>query len=117
MLSMLTRWILLALSLLLVSTLTPGMEISGFFSALLAVVVIALVNIFIKPLVLFLTLPINIITFGLFTFIINAFLFGIAALLAPGFSLGGFFPALLGSVLYTLLSLIVNTATGQLKTV
>ncbi|HSA07329.1 MAG TPA: phage holin family protein [Candidatus Gastranaerophilales bacterium] len=110
------RWIILALALILVAKIVPGIEIVGFLAALFAVAVISLVNIFIKPLIIFLTLPINILTLGLFTFIINAALFGLAAFLAPGFTVGGFFPAILGSVLFSIFSLIINLATGQLRT-
>ena len=116
MLNTLFRWILLALSLILVAKIVPGMAISGFFAALVAVVAIALVNIFIKPLAMFLTLPINILTFGLFTIVVNTILFGLAAFFVPGFSIGGFFPAFLGSILYSIMSLIVNMASGQMKT-
>lgn len=108
MLTSIAKWIILALGLIAVAWITPGMEISGFFAALISVAVIALVNIFIKPLVMFLTLPINILTLGLFMFVINALMFGLAAFLVPGFSLGGFFPALLGSLLYSIVSLLVN---------
>ena len=115
MLNSLFRWILLAFSLILVAKIVPGMEIAGFFAALVAVVAIALVNMFVKPLAMFLTLPINILTFGLFTVVVNAALLALAALFVPGFSIGGFFPAFLGSVLYSIMSLIVNMASGQLK--
>ena len=110
------RWIVLALALILVAKIVPGMEIANFVAALFAVVVISLVNIFLKPLVMFLTLPINLLTLGLFTFVVNAALFALAAFFAPGFTIGGIFPALLGSILFSFLSLLINLATGQLKT-
>lgn len=113
MLGTIVKWIILAFALILVAKITPGMEISGFIAALISVAVIALVNIFIKPIVVFLTLPINIITLGLFLFVINALMFGLAAFLVPGFSVEGFFPALLGSVFYSILSLIINMAVGK----
>jgi len=115
MLNGILRWIMLALALILVSKIVPGIGISGFLAAMTAVVIFALVNIFIKPLVMFLTLPINILTFGLFTFIVNAALFGFAAFFSPGFYVGGFFSAFLGSILYSFLSLLINLAFGQLK--
>ena len=110
MLKRILRWIILALALILVAKIVPGIRISGFFAAMTTVIVFALVNILIKPLVMFLTLPINILTFGLFTFVINAALFGLTAFFAPGFYVGGFFPAFLGSVLYSFLSLVINLA-------
>lgn len=109
------RWILLALALILVAKIVPGMEISSFLAALFGVVIIALVNIILRPLILLLTLPINLLTLGLFTFVINAALFALAAFFAPGFNIGGFFPAFLGSILYSILSLVINLASGQLK--
>lgn len=108
MLLSIVKWIILAFALILVAKITPGMEISGFWAALISVAVIALINMFIKPIIMFLTLPINIVTLGLFSIIINTLLFGLAAFLVPGFSLGGVFPALLGSILFSLFSLIVN---------
>ncbi len=116
MLNTIVRWIILALALILVARITPGMEISGLLAALVSVAVISLINTFVKPLIVFLTLPINIITLGLFLFVINALMFGLAAFLVPGFSLGGFFPALLGSFLYSLFSIIVNMTVGQPRT-
>ncbi len=115
MFSSILRWIVLAIALVLVAKIVPGMEISGFLAALFAVIVIALVNILFRPLLLFLTLPINLLTLGLFTFVVNAALFGLAAFFAPGFEIEGFFPAFLGSILYSFLSLIINLASGQLK--
>lgn len=103
------KWLLLAFALILVDKIVPGIEVSGLLTALIAVSVIALVNMFIRPLIMVLTLPINILTLGLFTIIINAVLFGLAAYLVPGFSVDGFVPALLGSILFSLLSMIINS--------
>ena len=113
MLLSIVKWIILALALILVANITPGMEISGFMAALISVAVIALVNTFIRPIVMFLALPINIVTLGLFAFVINALLFALAAFLVPGFSLDGFVPALIGSLLFSLFSLIVNMVVGK----
>lgn len=115
MFTAIVKWLILALSLILVAKITPGMEIAGFMAALFAVVAISIVNTFIKPIIMFFALPLNILTFGLFIFVINALLFAFSAFIVPGFSVEGFFPALLGSILYSLLSLVVNMATGQLK--
>ncbi|NLF82902.1 MAG: phage holin family protein [Candidatus Gastranaerophilales bacterium] len=103
------KWLLLAFALILVDKIVPGIEVSGLLTALIAVAVIALVNMFIRPLIMVLTLPINVLTLGLFTIIINAALFGLAAYLVPGFSVDGFVPALLGSILFSLLSMIINS--------
>jgi putative membrane protein len=110
MLTTVIRLLLLAFSLILVAKIIPGIAITGFLAALIAVIAISFVNMFIKPLVMILTLPINILTLGLFTIVINAALFGLAAYVVPGFSVGGFIPALFGSILFSILSMIINTA-------
>ncbi len=113
MLIAIVKWIMLALALILVSSITPGIEIAGLIAALISVVVISLVNTFIKPIIVFLTLPINIVTLGLFLLVINALMLGFAAFLVPGFTIEGFFPALFGSIFYSILSLIINLAVKQ----
>ena len=112
---LIVRWLMLALALILVAQIVPGMKISGFLAALVAVVAIALINMIVKPFVMFLAFPVNLLTLGLFIFVINAVLFALAAFLVPGFAIGGFFPAFLGSILYSFLSLIINLASGQVK--
>ncbi len=108
MLNAIIRWILLALALILVAKIVPGVNIADFWAALWAIAIIGIVNIFLKPILLILTLPINLITLGLFTFIINAGLFALSAFFVPGFEVEGFFPALLGSLFFSLFSLIIN---------
>ena len=108
MLKSIIKWVLFALALILVAKITPGVEISSFIAAMIAIAVIGLINVFIKPIITILTLPINILTLGLFTFIINAALFGLTAFLVPGFSVGGFFPAIVGSILFSIFSMIIN---------
>lgn len=71
---LLLRWILFALAIMFTAWLIPGIEVDGFKSALLVVVIMALINIFIKPLLVLITLPINLLTLGLFIFVINALL-------------------------------------------
>lgn len=80
-----------------------------FVSALVAVAVIAAVNVFIKPLLLIVTLPITILTFGLFAFIINAILLLLASRIVPGFIVDGFGAALLGSILFSVISTILHS--------
>ena len=100
----LTRLLLVALALLVVGEYVPGIELAGPYAAIVAAVVLALFNVFVRPVLFFLTLPINILTLGLFMFIINAFLFWFAASFLAGFTVDGFLPALLGSVIITLVS-------------
>jgi len=113
MIRTLIKWALFALALILIAKIVPGIAITGFVTALIAALVIGLVNILIKPIITILTLPINILTLGLFTFIINAALFALAAFFVPGFQIGGFIPALIGSILFSILSMLIN-ASGKL---
>ena len=110
MLNLLVRWFLLALSLLLTAWIVPGIIVANFAVALLAAIVIGFINLFIRPMVMFLTLPINLLTLGLFTFVINALLLQLAAFIVPGMVVSGFFSALLGSLVLSALSLVINWA-------
>lgn len=108
MIGLIVRWVLLALALLAVAAIVPGIKIIGFGTALIVALVIGLINIFIRPIVEILTLPINILTLGLFTFIINALLLWLVAAMVIGFEITGFFAALLGSILLSIFSLVIN---------
>ena len=105
---LLLRWILFTLAIMFVAWLIPGIEVDSFQSAMLVTVIIALINIFIRPLIVLVTLPINILTLGIFTLIINALLFMLAGYLSPGFQVDGFLSAFLGSVVLSFLGLIIN---------
>lgn len=108
MLDLILRWILLALALLAVAAIIPGIHITGFGTALIVALVIGVINTFIRPFVQILTLPINILTLGLFTFVINALMLWLVAGLVAGFEITGFFAALLGSILLSIFSLLIN---------
>lgn len=105
---MLLKWVAFALIIMFVGWLIPGIEIAGFKTALLVTFVITLINIFVKPLLVLITLPINLITLGLFSFIINALLLMLTAYLTPGFEINNFWSALLGSLLLSILSALLN---------
>lgn len=102
------RWIMFALAIIFVSWIVPGIEVSGFLPAMLVVVIIALINTFIKPFLQIITLPINILTLGLFSLVINALLLMLAGFLSPGFEVEGFLSALLGSIVLSLFTLGIN---------
>ena len=102
------RWILFTLAIMFVAWIVPGIEVASFPSALLVTIIMALINIFVKPLLLFITLPINILTLGIFTFVVNALMFMLAGYLSPGFEVEGFWAALLGSVVLSVLGVIIN---------
>jgi putative membrane protein len=108
MLTLIARWIINAAALLLVAYLYPGVTVESFFAAMIAALVLGLVNAFIRPLLVLLTLPVTLLTLGLFLFVINAFLFWFVAEIVQGFKVTGFMAALLGSVLYSLITLVTS---------
>ncbi len=97
--TVLIRWMGSALGLLLAAYLVPGIHVSGFGRALVAAAVLGFANIFIRPLIVLLTLPLNMLTFGLFTFIINGFMLWMTSGIVQGFEVDGFFPAVLGALI------------------
>lgn len=105
MIALFLKWLGLALGIMFVGWVVPGITISNFVTALIAAVVIALINVFIKPALIFLTLPINILTLGLFILVINALLFMFVAYLVPGVQVNGFLSAFLGALLLSIISL------------
>ena len=104
----LLKWIALALAIMFTAWIIPGISISSFGTALIASVVIALVNVFIKPILVFLTLPINILTLGIFILVINALLFMFVAYLVPGVEVDGFWSAFLGALILSILSIGIS---------
>ena len=108
MISLLLRWLLNAGALLLVAYLYPGVQVQDFVAALVAALVLGLVNAVVRPLLVILTLPVTLLTLGLFLFVINAFLFWLVAELVKGFTVSGFGGALIGSVLYSLITLVTS---------
>jgi putative membrane protein len=103
-----TSWFLSALALWLVARIIPGIEVRDFGAALLATIVIAVVNAVIGPILKLLGLPFIILTLGLFLLVINAFLLKLASVFTPGFRVHGFLAAVLGSVVLTILSTILR---------
>ena len=107
---LLLTWLLAACALLLVAYLYPGVEVQSFGSALIAAAVIGLFNIILRPILVLLTLPVTIVTLGLFLFVINALMFWAAASILEGFQVAGFGAALLGSLIYSAIMIVVNMA-------
>ncbi len=107
------RWALLAAALLLVAYLYPGVSVAGFGTALIAAFVLGLFNTLVRPLLVLLTLPVTLLTLGLFLFVINALMFWAAASVLEGFSVAGFSAALIGSLLYSLCSIVIDVATER----
>ncbi len=108
LLSLIVQWFLSALSLMIVAYLIPGFEVRGFGSALIAALVIGLVNATIGFILKILTLPLTILTFGLFLLVINALMLQFAAALVSGFSLRGFAPAFFGGIVLAIVSTILQ---------
>ena len=108
------KWLLSAVALLAVAYLYSGVQVNSFGSALIAAAVIGLLNMVVRPVLVILTLPVTIVTLGLFLFIINARLFWAASGLLGGFHVNGFLAALIGSLLYSLLGLLIESALGGL---
>lgn len=111
---LLIKWLLSALALLAVAYLYSGVQVTTYTSALLAAAVIGLLNMFVRPVLVVLTLPVTIVTLGLFLFVINALLFWAASGLLSGFHVNSFFAALLGSLIYSLLGVLIESALGGL---
>lgn len=101
---LLARFLLLVLAILVTARLVPGIEVEGFWAALFAALILALVNFTIRPLLFILTLPLTIITFGLFAFVINALTFWLVGAIVEGFMVNGFVAALLGSLVVSAIS-------------
>jgi len=108
MLGMLIRWLLSALALILTSKIVPGITVDSFSALLIAAIVLGLVNAIVKPILVFFTLPLTFLTLGLFLLVVNAITFGLAAWLVPGFSVNGFLPAMLGSIVMSILSFLFS---------
>lgn len=100
-------WLVSTAAILITAYVLPGVEVGGFGVALVVAVVLGMVNMFLRPLLLLLTLPVNVLTLGLFTFVINAGLVLLAARIVPGFTVAGFWWALLFSVVLTLVSAVL----------
>lgn len=108
MLKLLLRWALNALVLLALPYLLESVRVDSFYAALAAALCIGLVNALIRPILILVTLPINILTLGLFTFVINGLLFWFVASFVKGFYVAGFWAAVWGALLYSLISALAS---------
>jgi putative membrane protein len=108
MLTLLARWLVNAAALIGVAYLYPGVKVDDFVSALIAALVLGLVNAIVRPILVILTLPATILTLGLFLFVINAFCFWFVAEAVRGFRVEGAVAALVGSLLYSIITLLTS---------
>ena len=108
MLHLVVSWFLSALALWIVAQIIPGIKVRNFVSAMIAAIVIAVVNVIVGPVLRFIAFPITFLTLGLFLLVINAFLLKLASLFTPGFEVRGFLSAVLGSVILTILNSLLR---------
>jgi putative membrane protein len=111
---LIVRWFLLAAALLLVAHLYSGVVVTSFGSAMIAALVLGLLNTLLRPVLVLLTLPVTVVTLGLFLFVINALTFYFAASLLAGFHVTGFAAALIGSLIYSLCGVVIDVAIERL---
>ncbi len=106
---LLLRWLILSVAIMVAAYLFPGIQVGGFGSALVAALVLGILNAFFRPILIILTLPINILTLGLFTFVINAFLLMMTSGVIGGLVVDGFGSALLGSLIISVVSWLLSS--------
>lgn len=106
--SLIIAWIINALSLIALAWLVPAVHVQNFGAALAAALVLSIVNLLIRPVLIILTLPVNLLTLGLFTLVINGFLFWLVANFIQGFTVRGFWWAVLAAFLYSVISSVIN---------
>jgi putative membrane protein len=107
---LLVRWFLLAAALLLLPQIYSGVTVASYTAALVAALVLGLFNTLVRPLLVLLTLPVTLLTLGLFLFVINALMFWAAASILDGFNVAGFTAALVGSLLYSVCGIVIDAA-------
>ncbi len=114
MLKLIVKWLLSASALLFVSYLYSGVQVTDFKAALIAAFVIGLFNIVLRPVLVLLTFPVTVVTLGLFLFVINALMFWAAASVLDGFQVRGFIGALVGSLIYSVIGIVIESALESL---
>lgn len=111
---LIAKWLLSASALLALTYLYSGVDVTSFGSALIAAFVIGLFNTIVRPILVILTLPVTVVTLGLFLFVINALMFWAAAYLLEGLNVNGFAAALIGSLIYSLCGMVIDVAIERL---
>ncbi len=112
-LSLILRWFINALILLVIPYIVQGVQVDGVYTAIILAAVLAFVNAFIRPVLLILTLPINILTLGLFTLVINGLLFWFVSTFIKGFYVTDFWSAFWAALVYTIVSILINLVTNE----
>lgn len=109
----LIHWLVIALALWVTTWVVPGVNVSSYTALAIAAVVLGLVNALVRPILTILTLPITILTLGLFYLLVNGFTFFLAAWLVPGFQVGGYWWAVLGAMVFSVISFFIGMFTGD----
>ena len=109
MFALLLHWLISAVSLLIVTYIIPGIEVRGFGTALIAALVIGLVNATLGFILKIVTLPLTLLTFGLFLLVINALMLQLVSHLVPGFAVSGFWAAFFGAIVLSLVSMVLRS--------
>lgn len=104
----LVHWLVTGLALLVTAKIVPGFRVNSFKDALIAAIVIGIANIILWPLLILLTLPLNILTLGLFTFVVNGAILKLCAALLDGFDIRGWFAAIIGAIVLSLVNLVLH---------
>lgn len=117
MIRIIAHWALAALTILVTAYLVPGFTVDNFTAALVAAIVLGVLNILVWPLLAILTLPITIITLGLFLFVVNALVIKFGAFLVPGFTIKGFLPAVIGGVVLSFIGWLVRALFTESNTI
>ncbi len=113
--NLLIAWVINAVTLIAATYVVPGFHVADFTTALLAAIVIGLINIFIKPILVFITLPINLLTLGLFTFIINAVVLWLASQVITGLMIDNALAAILAAIVISIVSTVLSSLAKDLK--
>ena len=111
------RWLILTFAIIATSYLIDGIQVSGFLSAFFAAAILGILNAFFRPILLILTLPVNILSLGLFTFVINAIVLMMVSGVISGFEVNGFWSAMFGSLLISLVSWLLTSFISERGTV
>ncbi len=107
------RWLLLTFAIMCASYLIDGIRVSSFFSAFFAAAMLGILNVFFRPIILILTLPINILTLGLFTFVINALMLKMASSVISGFHVEGFWAAVFGALVISVVNWLLTSFVNE----
>lgn len=109
------RWLIMSLAVILSTYLIPGVKVSGLWSAMLVAFILGIVNVFVRPLLLLITLPVNILTLGLFSFVINGLMVMLVSSIVKGFSVDNFWVAILFSIILSVSNYILSVIFGIKK--